>query len=218
MRQARELLAQRTPDVVLLDLVLPDGEGLELVAQLRAVPATASVPVVVLSGRSPEEGGGRNLPLMMDWMTKPFDEQGLLLALRRAVRTPGQARVLVVEDDAATREALCHDLTRLGVSCLTAADGERALEVARAQPPDLIILDVGLPRVDGFELVDVLRQGKGRTTPLLVYSGRELTQEDRRQLTLGITRHLTKTRVSDEELMGSVRALLLGLLGERPAA
>ncbi|MBF5045494.1 response regulator [Aggregicoccus sp. 17bor-14] len=213
LAEARALLAVRTPDAVLMDLVLPDGEGLELVAQLRAVPATAGVPVVVVSGRAPAEGGGRSLPLLMDWMTKPFDEALLLQALRRAVREPGEARVLVVEDDEPTRSALCQGLSRLGVTCLQAADGVSALAAVRAQPPDLIILDVGLPRMDGFEVVDVLRQGKGRTTPLLVYSGKDLSPEDRRQLTLGITRHLTKARVSDEELLGSVRTLLHGLLG-----
>jgi PAS domain S-box-containing protein len=212
LAEAREQLAANTPVVVLLDLVLPDGDGLELVAQLRAVPATAQVPVLVLSARAPAQGGGHSLPLLVDWMTKPFDETRLLQALRRAVRTPGQARVLVVEDDAAARAALCRQLAGLGVQCLQAGDGPGAVEAARAHAPDLIILDVGLPRLDGFEVVDILRQGKGRTTPLLVYSGRELSAEDRRQLTLGITRHLTKTRVSDEELLGSVRALLNGLL------
>ncbi len=217
LREARAQLSQRSPDAVLLDLKLPDGDGLELVAELRAQPATRSVPVVVVSAREPGPGAGHGLPLVMDWMTKPFDERLLLQALRRAVRTPGQARVLVVEDDAATRTLLCEQLTRLGVQCVQAEDGRSAVEAARTQPPDLIILDVGLPHMDGFEVVDVLRQGKGRATPLLVYSGRELDAEERRQLTLGITRHLTKTRVSDEELLGSVRSLLHGLLGEPPS-
>jgi CheY-like chemotaxis protein len=82
-------------------------------------------------------------------------------------------------------------------------------------PPDLIVLDVGLPRLDGFEVVDILRQGEGHATPLIVFTGRELSRADQRQLTLGITRHLTKARSSEDELVASVRELLSGLLSRR---
>jgi CheY-like chemotaxis protein len=123
--------------------------------------------------------------------------------------------VLVVDDDAATRTVLCTRLTRLGVQCFEAADGEGALALARLTPPDLIVLDVGLPRLDGFAVVEMLRQGQGRHTPLIVFTGRELSQEDQRQLTLGLTRHLTKARSTEEELVTSVRELLSGLLTRR---
>jgi CheY-like chemotaxis protein len=88
----------------------------------------------------------------------------------------------------------------------------------RETTPDLIVLDVGLPRLDGFEVVDILRQGKGRATPLIVFTGRELSLTDQRQLTLGMTRHLTKARSSEDELVSSVRELLNGLLARRDAA
>ncbi|MFP2959037.1 response regulator [Myxococcus sp. 1LA] len=148
-------------------------------------------------------------------MPRPLEESRLLKSLRYATRQPGQARVLVVDDDAGTRRTLCAQMERLGVQVFEAADGESAVELARETTPDLIVLDVGLPRLDGFEVVDILRQGKGRATPLIVFTGRDLTRMDERQLTLGITRHFTKSRASEEELVSSVRDLLNGLLARK---
>ncbi|QSQ21633.1 response regulator [Pyxidicoccus parkwayensis] len=215
LSEAAKALEEGLPDALVVDTQMPDGQALEWVRNLREQPRTRELPVLVLSGRS-SEGEGVGMPMWVDWMTKPLEETRLLKALRYAMRQPGQARVLVVDDDAATRRVLCAQLERLGgVQVFEAADGESAVALARETTPDLIVLDVGLPRLDGFEVVDILRQGKGRATPLIVFTGRELSRTDQRQLTLGITRHLTKARSSEDELVSSVRELLNGLLARR---
>jgi PAS domain S-box-containing protein len=216
LAEASRALDEALPDALVVDTLMPEGQALDWVRRLREEPRTRELPVLVLSGRS-AEGEGVGTPLLVDWMEKPVDESRLLKALRYATRRPGQARVLVVDDDATTRRVLCAQLERLGVQVFEAADGESAVELAREMPPDLIVLDVGLPRLDGFEVVDILRQGKGRATPLIVFTGRELSRMDQRQLTLGITRHLTKARSSEDELVASVRELLNGLLARREA-
>ncbi|MCY1018425.1 ATP-binding protein [Pyxidicoccus sp. MSG2] len=217
LAEAAKALDESLPDALVVDTQMPDGQALEWVRGLREQPRTRELPVLVLSGRS-SEGEGVGMPMWVDWMAKPLEETRLLKTLRYAMRQPGQARVLVVDDDAATRRVLCAQLERLGgVQVFEAADGESAVELARETTPDLIVLDVGLPRLDGFEVVDILRQGKGRTTPLIVFTGRELSRTDQRQLTLGITRHLTKARSSEDELVSSVRELLNGLLSRRDA-
>jgi CheY-like chemotaxis protein len=218
LAEAAKALEEALPDALVVDTQMPDGQALDWVRRLREQPRTRELPVLALSGRS-QEGEGVGMPLWVDWMTKPLEETRLLKALRYAMRQPGQARVLVVDDDAATRRVLCAQLERLGgVQVFEAADGESAVTLARETTPDLIVLDVGLPRLDGFEVVDILRQGKGRTTPLIVFTGRDLSRTDQRQLTLGITRHLTKARSSEDELVSSVRELLNGLLARRDAA
>ncbi|MCP3137280.1 ATP-binding protein [Pyxidicoccus xibeiensis] len=217
LAEAVKAIEESMPDALVVDTQMPDGQALDWVRGLREQPRTRELPVLALSGRS-AEGEGVGMPLWVDWMTKPLEETRLLKALRYAMRTPGQARVLVVDDDAATRRVLCAQLERLGVQVFEAADGESAVALARETTPDLIVLDVGLPRLDGFEVVDILRQGKGRATPLIVFTGRELSRTDERQLTLGITRHLTKARSSEDELVTSVRELLNGLLARREAA
>jgi PAS domain S-box-containing protein len=215
MDEAMKLIEVGAPDMLVLDTRLLDEDGLGVVRRLREAPRTRELPVMVLAGCSPQEEAVP--PLMVDWMVKPFDEARFLQTLRHAIRRPGQARVLVVDDDVATRQVLRAQIERLGAACYEAEDGESAVALARETPPDLILLDVGLPRLDGFEVVDILRQGKGRGTPLIVFTGRELTSKDQHQLTLGITRHLTKARTSEDELMASVKELLNGLLARRDA-
>ncbi|MCP3104122.1 response regulator [Myxococcus sp. K15C18031901] len=215
--EAARALEEVLPDAVVLDTQMPDGHALDWVRGLREQARTRDLPVLALSGRSSEEEGvGR--PLWVDWVPKPLEASRLLSALRCAMRRPGQARVLVVDDDATTRRIISAQLEKLGsVQVFEAADGESAVELARETPPDLIVLDVALPRLDGFEVVDILRQGRGRATPLIVFTARELSRADQRQLTLGITRHLMKARSTEEELVSSVRELLSGLLSRKEA-
>ncbi|ATB51418.1 ATP-binding protein [Corallococcus macrosporus] len=212
LAEAARHLDAALPDALVVDMQLPDGQALDWVRRLREQPRTHELPVLALSGRADHAEG---VPHWVDWMPRPLEESRLLESLRYATRQPGQARVLVVDDDAGTRRTLCAQLERLGVHVFEAADGESAVELARETTPDLIVLDVGLPRLDGFEVVDILRQGRGRATPLIVFTGRDLTRMDERQLTLGITRHFTKSRASEEELVASVRDLLSGLLARK---
>ncbi|RKG82109.1 response regulator [Corallococcus exercitus] len=219
LTEAARAVEHALPDALVVDTQMPDEPVLDWVRRLREQPRTHDLPVVALSGRSQAGTKDAGTALLVDWLPTPVEETRLLKTLRYAMRQPGQARVLVVDDDATTRRVLCAQFERLGALCIEAADGESAVALARDTPPDLIVLDVGLPRLDGFEVVDILRQGKGRATPLIVFTGRELSRTDQRQLTLGITRHLTKARASEEELLASVRELLNGLLALRdPAA
>ena len=204
----RDVLELR-PAAVLLDVCLPDGNGLDLVKRLRQ-EGVHDVPVIVVSAGDPD--GSFLSPTLVDWITKPFDERRLLRTLRQALRVPGSPRALLVDDDAAMRAVIATRLRALGVECIEVADGAEALDQVRAQPPDLLVLDVTLPGMDGFELVDLLRHEPARSLPLLVYTGRDLNATERRSLTLGITQHLTKARATEDEFVRAVRRLLDGLI------
>jgi two-component system, sensor histidine kinase and response regulator len=117
-------------------------------------------------------------------------------------------RVLVVEDDLSTRELIIHQLKSLGLDCLVASDGDAAIEIAQSKKPDLIVLDVGVPKTNGFEVVKVLRKGSARVTPLVIYTSRDLEEEERSRLTLGPTRHLIKSRTSEDGLLEAIQELL----------
>ena len=119
-----------------------------------------------------------------------------------------KSRVLVVEDDLSTRELIIHQLKSVGMDCLVASDGEAAIEIAQTKKPDLIVLDVGVPKTDGFEVIRVLRKGSARATPLIIYTSRDLEEADREQLTLGPTRHLIKSRTAEDGLLEAVKELL----------
>ena len=91
---------------------------------------------------------------------------------------------------------------------IASLNGLQALALTDELHPDLIVLDVGLPKLNGFEVIEVLKKGPYSHVPLLVYSGRELEETEKQKLTLGLTTYLNKGRVSPSEFVSSVQFLL----------
>lgn len=123
-------------------------------------------------------------------------------------RQIAHARILIVDDDENNRVLMREYLRDLDVDLSEAKSGIEALEMVRRDPPDLIILDMGLPDLDGFDVVEQIRQGSARETPLLIYSGRPLSHADRERLRLGPTAHLLKMVDDERTLVATVRSLL----------
>lgn len=213
--EASELLAEYTPLVIILDLKLPDGDGLELVRQLSTDAEKREIPIVVVTASGAERDSFGH-PALVDWITKPFQEKRLHDALDLAKQQIGPARVLIVEDDSATRQVLKEQLELLGIKCLEAASGSEALEYCREDSPDLIILDLMIPPPNGFDVVNALKQEKFKSKPLIVYTASDLTENEKAQLQLGLTAHLTKGTTTREQLIETVRELLNGLLAGKP--
>jgi PAS domain S-box-containing protein len=210
---ASKIVDEEAPEVIILDLKLPDGNGLDWMVALREKPAGKEIPVIILTGRDSELYKYGH-PRLIDWLKKPFDESRLLKALKVAVyaRLKRVARVLVVDDDMPTRDFIVHQLKQLEVTCFEASDGEEALSLVRQEKPDLIILDIGIPHGDGFDVVQILRHEEAKDTPLIVYTSREIDPAEKDKLTLGLTRHLVKSRTSEEQFVSEVRELLSGLI------
>jgi signal transduction histidine kinase len=118
------------------------------------------------------------------------------------------ARVLVVDDDASFRAVTCAQLRATGLETVEAATGQEALLRAVQTPPDLIILDVGMPGMGGYEVVAELRRKSREATPLIVYTGNDLSTADRKLLRLGLTCFLTKGKATEDEFLDTVRLLL----------
>jgi CheY-like chemotaxis protein len=182
--------------------------GSETLRALRMREETADTPVVILSALKPMPRV-RERPDVVDWVEKPFEEQGLLQALEEAVaRRARPARVLLVEDDPDLSRVLVEMFGRHGIEALHASSGVEAVELSRRSPPDMIVLDLGLPHGDGFWVVERLRDDRGPSVPLVVYSARELDEDERGRLRLGHTEFVTKGRVPPEEFERRVVTLL----------
>jgi PAS domain S-box-containing protein len=211
--EAEKILKECSPKVILLDVQLPDGNGLEFADKLRNREDTKDLPIIVITGRD-QDGDSFNKPMLIDWLRKPFDITRLEMALTIAVRA-GKLKtmtVLVVEDDLPTRETIVEHVKSLGLRCLEAADGSSAIDSVHKEHLDLIILDLGIPNMDGFEVVASLRKENIKEIPLLVYTNRDLSKEERDRLTLGLTLHLSKSHTSEAEFRAAVRELLLGIV------
>jgi PAS domain S-box-containing protein len=197
------------PDVILLDMLMPGMNGADTLAALRRRPDTRCIPVVILSALKPEPRVAE-APKVVEWVEKPFREEGLLGALEEAVSLGLRPRrVLLVEDDDDLARVLLEVFARHGIEALHATSGVQAVEIARRGAPDLLVLDLGLPHGDGYWVVEALRaDGTRRAVPLVVYTARELDEDDRARLRLGHTEFLTKGRVSPDEFEKRVVSLL----------
>ena len=215
--QALERAVAERPDAILLDLLMPGLSGSETMAALASRPETKEIPVLILSVLSEAEGDPPSAPIL-GWLQKPIDEAALFDALERAVGGhPEPFKVLVVEDDPGVAELLSSILQARGFETFNAASGSGAIELTQRVLPDLLVLDIGLPEADGFEVVDWLRRHERLSTlPIVVYTGRELTEAERERLRLAeITEFFNKGSVSPEEFERRVIELIARLVNER---
>ena len=200
--------AARGVEAILLDTSLDGMNGWEILPMLRRKDPESHVPIVLLSV-APE--GSQQLPGdAQGLVTKPVEEDALLAELARVLCGPGEkARILVVEDDVDLAHVITQIFSRDTIEVQEAHSRQEAMDACIDFQPHLMVLDIGLPDGDGFNVVDWLRQHESLSRlPLVVYSGRELEVSERRQLVLGPTHFLTKTRVQPQQLEALVLTLL----------
>jgi signal transduction histidine kinase/CheY-like chemotaxis protein len=199
--QALTLAAETQVEAILLDLYMPGLSGWETLQRLRNNPVTANIPVVVLSVLSstlrPQLTGDAQ-----GWVQKPFNENLLFAELGRVLHQgDGPAYVLLVEDDDDLASVLIANFQDAAVHVDHASTRQEAIRQCINRKPDLLILDLTLPDGDGFSFVEWLRQQPPlRSLPLVVYSGREISDSEMARLRLGPTEFLTKAKVQPHEV------------------
>ncbi len=198
---------------ILLDLYMPGISGWETLEQLRNSPATASIPVIILSVSPATE---RSLPqgAAQGWVQKPFNEHLLLAELKRVLSASGGAgQVLLVEQDAEIARTLLAGLRDAGERAPHPATLQQAVDRCMTAAPEVMVLDIVLPDGDGLSLIDwVRRQPALSAMPLIVYSGREISDAEMHRLRLGPTQFLNKSRVRPKQ----VEDLVLMMVRRRP--
>jgi CheY-like chemotaxis protein len=183
--------------------------GWEILPLLRRMEKASSTPVVLMSMEDPNTRN--DLPAdTAGWVSKPPQEDDLLSELARVLCGAGEkARILVVEDDRDLAHVIREIFTRDNITVQAVHTLKETIEACSSFRPHLMVLDIGLPDGDGFNVVDYLRNHEELSgLPLVVYSGRELTPEERSSLTLGPTYFLAKTRVQPQQLEALVLTML----------
>ena len=145
------------PSLVLLDLSLPGISGIEVLDRLRANEATRDTPVVIMTAMSRRESP-IGLEDVSGWVPKPIDRSLLLQTIEAALQRDLRFNVLIVEDDDDLAGVIVEMLRSRGLTSRRASNGAEAIEISIRQGYDLLLLDPGLPGVDGFALVDRLRR------------------------------------------------------------
>jgi len=185
--QAIEMLRDLKPDAITLDIMLPKKDGLQVLAELKTMPGQQDIPVIIVS-MTDDRDVGFSLGAV-DFLVKPVDKSRLIEALHHARLITGKddLSVLVVDDEPKTVELLTDLLQHHNYRVLPAYGGQEAIDIAIAQLPDLIILDLMMPEVTGFEVVQRLREHeKAREIPILIFTAKDITEEDRQ----GLTNHI----------------------------
>ena len=187
--QGLDLVRERDPFAVILDIHLPGMDGWEVLAALKSDPVTAAVPVVVVSVE-PERGRGFALGAT-EYLVKPVSGDHLLAAVTRLLSpTPTRAQdagaglsVVVVDDDPLALKLVRSTLEPLGWEVHTCAGGQQAADLVRAVAPSVVVMDLLMPQVDGFAVIDELRPDRDSDgPPIVVLTAKSLTAQDRSRL------------------------------------
>jgi CheY-like chemotaxis protein len=198
------------PAAITLDILLPELDGWEVMSRLKADPETSDIPVVVVSVvDNPDLGMALGA---LDYFVKPVDGRQLVDRLRRFKLEPSKdvpATVLVVDDEAANRQWLTRILEPAGFNVALATGGREAIELATANPPDLVLLDLMMPDVTGFDVVEALRADRRtQDTPIMILTARHLTEEDKRHLNGHVSTILSRGSVGASDLVGLLQRVV----------
>ncbi|MDK9703065.1 MAG: response regulator [Sulfuritalea sp.] len=182
--EARQRLVEQTPDLITLDILLPDEDGWQLLDWLKQSIEWAHIPVVVVSIVAQQDKGFALGACAV--LQKPFTKEELVTALARSgfvLPQKSAARVLVVDDEPSAVERIAAPLEAAGHSVARAYGGREALASAFAAPPDLILLDLMMPDLSGFDVVAALRaDARTALLPIIIVTAKTLDAAERRSL------------------------------------
>jgi signal transduction histidine kinase/DNA-binding response OmpR family regulator len=201
---------ERKPAAITLDILLPDLDGWEVLTRLKREAATSNIPVVVVSVvDNPELGIALGA---LDYFVKPVPAKELIARLSRVkfARPAGEKpRILVVDDEVANREWLKRILEPAGYAVILARGGKEAIDLARSRKPDLVMLDLMMPEVTGFDVVEALRADEAtKGIPIMVLTAKHLTESDVRQLNGHVSTILKRGSTAAADLLGLLRQVV----------
>ena len=204
--QGLTLAREVEPAVITLDIMMPGMDGWEVLSELRGDPVLAATPVVLLtmvSERSRGKAAGAD-----HYMMKPIDRSQLIEVLDEYRRGDDDGEILVVEDDEPTRSLMRRTLESSGWSVATAVDGQEAMEIVAERPPQVVLLDLMMPRMDGFEFLTRIRaDDEFPELPVIVVTAKELTSQDRDDLDGEVVDIVQKGAYNTDELLDQIQQL-----------
>jgi CheY-like chemotaxis protein len=213
--QALEWLAHNRPKLITLDLMLPGMDGWEVLSRIKQIPQIATVPVVIVSIVADGKRGfafGASQVLQKPVSHAELHNALVALSISPAFGSLSTAMphlVLVVDDDPGTVELMSSYLKRSGYRVSAAYSGADGIALARKDHPDAILLDLLMPEISGFEVVDALKDDPATAQiPILIVTSKMINAEDRRRLNGHVESILEKAGFRYESLIAEVRRAL----------
>jgi CheY-like chemotaxis protein len=210
-KEAIDLTRKHHPDLITLDVMMPDISGHDVVAVLKNDPATKDIPILVLSIVEEKEKAYRLG--VNDFVTKPFTMKVLMDKISRLLND-AQKTIMVIDDDKPLVRSLKYRLEKKGFSIYAAYGGKEALETIESHPPDLVLLDIVMPEMDGYEVMKALKHKPDTAQiPIVVMTGVENVGGKVKALSVGATDYLQKSSGFDE-LLKTIEGILYGKSGD----
>lgn len=195
--QAIERSRTDRPDLILLDIKLPDIDGIQVLKTLKDDPQTKNIAVMIVSILHDRENQTRQLGIN-DYLTKPVDKKQLLAKVSEVLGVRGTKKrgtILIADDEPNVVELIKISLQEEGYNTKVAIDGEEALAKAKELKPDLLLLDVMMPKIDGYEVLKTLKSDPDlfiQKIPVIIISARKMEEDKRKGLNLGAVKYITK--------------------------
>jgi PAS domain S-box-containing protein len=190
-REAIELAREKRPNLITLDVLMPDLSGFDVTVVLKNDSDTKDIPILIVSVTEDKEKAyqlGAN-----DYLTKPFTIEALVDKINLLLRD-NQKSIMVVDDDKALVKSLKYELEKRDYATYVAYNGKEALATVKRHPPDLILLDIMMPEMDGYEVMKALkRKPETANLPIVVMTGIDIDGGRVKALSVGATEYLTKS-------------------------
>jgi CheY-like chemotaxis protein len=203
------------PFAITLDILMPNKDGWQVLHELKSDPETRSIPVILLSIIDNKDLGYRLGAA--DYLVKPFDQADMLAALQRLARVnQGKQpnRLLVVDDDPQVVDMVRQLLEDSQYEISAAQDGEEALEAIAKSPPDAILLDLLMPRLDGFGVIEQLRKDPLlNQIPVIVLTAKSLDSKEANRLQETVSKIIHKQGLDGEVLLNEIQGVLEKMSG-----
>jgi len=206
--QAIKMARELKPYAITLDIVLPKKDGWEVLTELKSLPETKDIPVIIVS-ITEDHQLGINLGAI-EYFVKPVNKEQLIETVCKAGAVLGKEKitVLVVDDESQTVELLTDELQAEGFNVLQAYGGQQGIDLAIEKHPDVIILDLMMPEVSGFDVVQHLRaHSVAMKIPIMIFTAKDITEEDRQKLEGHVKLIASKSGSGKEDLLRALERL-----------
>ena len=194
-----KIIEEQKPDLITLDIMLPGIDGFELLRIIKCDPRPeiSKVPIIILSVCAQDKNKYQHG--FADFISKPFEKYELTNAVEKILAELEKEKtlskkILVADDEADIVEIITFYLKNMGYESIKAFDGQETITKAKEQKPDLIILDIGMPKLNGFEVIKSLKEDKKVSSiPIIVLTGTYFSEADRKHgLKIGAAKYITK--------------------------
>jgi CheY-like chemotaxis protein len=194
--------------LIILDILLPGMDGWELLGRIKQVPVLSGIPVIIISiVAERDKGFALGAAAVLQKPISREDLYGALVSLGQfPISEPGTLTVLVVDDDPGAAALVARRVEGLDATVLRAHGGREAIEAARREHPDLIVLDLLMPDVNGFEVVEALKAHADTAgIPIVIVTAKQLTAEDRARLHGNVSSIMEKTDYNPDVFSAEIR-------------